>query len=616
MSFMFNPYPYRDPMAYNTIDPTGIDLSGVTRGSAQTASALLRGTGSLVGIDGYATAPFHELLNLMGQEAARQGIRLVSVYTGCLWRPEAELDGMLGEILPNDLEKDPTLLYGKLFEGGYEDLMDPEKLQALQETIRAFAGDARSKLVVFGPGSLCPALAPLLTSKVWLDVTPLQAVLNLKEGRYTNIGVQTPMAFKQIARRCYFVDFELAQSTRMRLLGGDTLAYYVAGTDPRDMTCLPIPLMRQIFRRALEYPLRNRPIYLEGVWGGYYFKQRRHLPKEMKNCAWVFDMIPMEVSTVLRLGDLELEFPFYCLVQAEGERLMGRTSLAHFGPFFPIRFNYDDTYHGNGNMSIQCHPGEAYIRAENNELGRQDESYYVVDAAQGARTYLGFHDDVDVEGFIADIRASEKTGSSVDYEHYVDWVESKPGVQVMIPGGTIHSSGRNQIVLEIGSLTVGSYTYKLYDYLRADLDGTPRPLHSYHGDQVLNRSYRTSWVRENLVQERRVLREGEGWQECIVGEHELLYFSLRNFIFVDRIEDDTKDRFHVLSLVDGEEVLIRSKTDPSRSFRQKYLDIVVLPASFGPYEILNLVAGSTVTIHKTLLKDGFEHEPKYRHAGT
>ena len=55
------------------------------------------------------------------------------------------------------------------------------------------------------------------------------------------------------------------------------------------------------------------------------------------------------------------------------------------------------------------------------------------------------------------------------FEKYINAVPSIPGTQVMIPAGTVHASGRNQVILEIGSLTVGSYTYKLYDYLRADL---------------------------------------------------------------------------------------------------------------------------------------------------
>ena len=327
----------------------------------------------------------------------------------------------------------------------------------------------------------------------------------------------------------------------------------------------------------------------------------------MKNCAWVFDMIPMEVSVVTEQNGVRTEFPYYTFVQARGEALMGTECVKKFGGYFPIRFNYDDTWHSSGNMSIQVHPGGDYAVTNYNELGRQDESYYVVETGQGAKTYLGFKEDADVEQFIADARRSERYRESVDYERYLNSVPSKPGTQVMIPGCTIHSSGRNQVVLEIGSLTIGSYTYKMYDYLRADLDGTLRPIHTYHGDKVLRRERRAGWVRDNIAHEPRSVRKGDGWEELIVGEHDLLYFSLRNLRFERRIEDDTRDRFHVLTLVDGERVVIRSLTDPTRFFVQRYLDIVVVPASFGRYEIINESDGPVV-VHKTLLKQGYEHD--------
>ncbi len=66
----------------------------------------------------------------------------------------------------------------------------------------------------------------------------------------------------------------------------------------------------------------------------------------------------------------------------------------------------------------------------------------------------------------------------------------------MLPAGTIHSSGQNQLVLEIGSLTIGSYTFKLYDYVRKDLDGTPRPIHSVYGEEVLSKERNASWVKK------------------------------------------------------------------------------------------------------------------------
>ena len=272
-----------------------------------------------------------------------------------------------------------------------------------------------------------------------------------------------------------------------------------------------------------------------------------------------------------------------------------------------MRFNYDDTYHSNGNMSVQCHPDADYVVGNHGELGRQDESYYVCVTAQGAKTYLGFRNETSCEAFFDEARRAEKTHEKIDYEKYINAVPSVPGTQVMIPAGTVHASGRNQVILEIGSLTVGSYTYKLYDYQRIDPQtGLPRPIHLKMGSQVIHGERTHEWVEQNLVNHGGVVRsgtdaQGNPWEERIVGEHDLLYFSLRNLRFWDRIEDDTDGQFHVLALVDGERVRVSSVEDPEKSFVMNSLDVVVIPASLGRYTIENLGIGS-VTVHKTQLK--------------
>ncbi len=215
-----------------------------------------------------------------------------------------------------------------------------------------------------------------------------------------------------------------------------------------------------------------------------------------------------------------------------GPELLGQRAFDEFGGYFPIRFNYDDTFHSSGNMSIQCHPGEEYVVSNHGEFGRQDESYYVVIADQGAKTYLGFNEPDSCEKFFEEAERAEKTYEIIDYEKYVNAVESIPGTQVMIPAGTIHASGRNQVVLEIGSLTVGSYTYKLYNYQRIDPQtGVTRPIHLKMGKDVIRGERDKKWIEENLVNHGGVVREDEDFKEIIVGEHDLLYFSLRNLIF-------------------------------------------------------------------------------------
>ena len=111
---------------------------------------------------------------------------------------------------------------------------------------------------------------------------------------------------------------------------------------------------------------------------------------------------------------------------------------------------------------------------------------------------------------------------------YVSYEDSVPGLQVMLPAGTIHSSGRNQVILEIGSLTIGSYTYKMYDYLRLDFDGKQRPIHTHLGELNVRQDRRTSVIHdpaspEYIVQKPRLDASGDGWEEYILGENPQMY---------------------------------------------------------------------------------------------
>ena len=438
--------------------------------------------------------------------------------------------------------------------------------------------------------------------RIWMDVTQRTAVLAYKNGHARNIGAITDLPYNLTMRRNYYVDFEIAIEVRWNMIKQNRMDYYISADIPEKMQMVSMADLKILFDEICERPFRCRPVYLEGVWGGYYIHRLRNLPKEMRNCAWVFDIIPMEVSIVTKTENYEFEAPFFTFVQVMGEKLLGKQAFEQFGGYFPIRFNYDDTYHGSGNMSIQCHPDAEYVIKNHDELGRQDESYYICLAGQGARTYLGFQEEHSCEEFFKEARRVEHSGELIEYDKYVNYIESKPGTQVMIPAGTIHASGRNQVILEIGSLTVGSYTYKLYDYQRIDPQtNLPRPIHLKMGSEVIRGDRTKKYCDENLINNGGLVREGEDWKEIIVGEHDLLYFSLRNLVFNSSMEDNTDDLFHVLALVDGEKVMVESVNDPSKYYIMNTMDMVVVPATLGKYKVTNLGVG-TVTIHKTHLK--------------
>ena len=500
MSFMFNPYPYDDPKPVNRpkISDSTIKsiVSGTKEAAAKTAELFLErirqkpGSSLLVAMDGYIGAQWDQMLNLLSQILRNKSVQVEAIDFSKMYKEPEQLEKALEEYLPLDKVKDPVLLYGKLFKGSYEDLLDSGKLDALAAAIQsAKSGSCMEGKVtfVFGCGCTIKALRPLYDYVFYFDVTPKNVILRARNGLVRNLGDETARPIKALLRRFYYVDFEVAGHLRWDLIRSNAMDYYIASDNLDDLKLIPKKALDDVMSALVRYPMRCKPVYLEGVWGGYYIKRLRNLPDKMRNCAWVFDLIPLEVSIVVEAGGHLLEFPFFTFIQKEGTALMGKACVEKFGGYFPIRFNYDDSYHSNGNMSIQVHSGHDYNVQNYDELGRQDESYYIIEVGHDAKTFVGFNDNVDADEFITEVKRSETEHVPVDYKKYVNYVDSKPGIQVMLPAGTIHSSGRNQLILEIGSLSIGSYTYKMYDYLRKDLDGVPRPIHTWHGEKVVKK---------------------------------------------------------------------------------------------------------------------------------
>ena len=267
MSFMFHPYPYDDPNAFNTLDTGGLRLSDIAEGSAASAAAVAKraaealktAKGWVIAVDGYTTAPLETFRNLLEQQLSLLGIPVTAVATEDLWQEEEALSERLAvENLPEDREKDPVLLYGKLFSGTYEDLWKPEKLSAMKEALASFRENGSGVLLLWGYGALCGALRPLCDQKVYLDTTPMKAMLRLKRGEYRNIGTKKALAFKMMARRCYYVDFEVAAKLRFTLLHEKQLDSYVIANDALSMSLLPVCLLEEIFARSMEYPPGGR----------------------------------------------------------------------------------------------------------------------------------------------------------------------------------------------------------------------------------------------------------------------------------------------------------------------------------------------------------------------
>ena len=620
MSFMYNPFPFDDPKPVNRPELSEKTISSITDGGTPAVAKKFaapviekaRTENQIIAFDGYATSDWTVFINLLARECAAAGIEFESVDANAeCFKSGKGIDAMIDPLLIWDKEIDPTLLYGKIYKGGYEGMLDEQKTQAFEKKVSTLKKGAGKVIAVYGYGTLIPRFRSLYGTKCFFDLTPKTSILRIRRGEYVNIGKKRPDIINRVIRRCYYCDFEMAVSSRRELLQNNVPDFWFLSDDPQNIQMMTYEAFADICAQLVKYPFRAKPCYIEGVWGGSYMKRHRNLPEQMRNAAWVFDFIPMEVSVVVEAGSKKLDINFCSFVCREGESLMSKDAVEKFHGYFPIRFNYDDSYHSTGNMSIQCHSGSAYNREHYGEFGRQDESYYVCVTGHDAKTFIGFRDDADIPQFFREIEAADTKHTPCDYMKYVSYEESKPGLQVMLPAGTIHSSGRNQVILEIGSLTIGSYTYKMYDYLRLDFDGKQRPIHTRLGEENVAQNRRTSVIHDPnspdyIVQKPRVTESGDGWKELILGENQQLYFSLRRLDFEKECPQDTKgERFHVLALVDGDHVRVRSKAHPERFYDMDYLDIVCVPADMGEYVIENL-GKEPVMVHKTMLRDGYQ----------
>ena len=536
-------------------------------------------------IDGYVGVLWDHFRDRLDEALRSQGVQAQWVSVAKALRPEKEINALIESFLGGD---DP--IFGRRFTGKLTDFFDPQYLTPKTDNPQS------QTIIYYGTGA---ALVTEDAYLVYVDVPKNEIQYRARAGSIQNLGATQAADPGTMYKRFYFVDWAVLNAHKAVLLPNIDL--YVDAQDPEIPAAISGDALRQVLNEMSHSYCRVRPWFEPGPWGGQWMKERiSQLVKNVPNYAWSFEMIAPEQGIVLESGARMLELSFDLLMAHDARAILG-DHADRFGRQFPIRFDFLDTVSG-GNLSVQCHPRPSYIREQFGEDFTQDETYYILDTRPEAKVFLGFQEDVDPAEFRLALENSLQNGTPVEMERFVRVMPSEKHGLFLIPNGTIHCSGTDNLVLEI-SATPYIFTFKMYDWLRLDLQGKPRPLNIQRAFDNLYFERRGEAVERELIAQLTLLESGEDWQIYHLPTHRSHFYDVHRMEFEASIHVLSEGSPHLLMLVEG--TSIRLETYGGKSQRFNYAETFLVPAAANQYRLIN-EGTAPAKVVKAYLKPNWE----------
>lgn len=560
------------------------------------------------GYDNFAYEGWDRILKEINKEFDNKKILVVDCYPGT---NEKELKvNLIDKLSPNTvismediffdkdklnelMEKNLTddRVRGVMYYGTINDFISDEKLQQAKKKIE----NTQGKVVVYGFGASLVTKGDIL---VYSDMARWEIQLRYRNGmpNYKQDNYDEDVLIKY--KRGFFIEWRIADKHKASLY--EDIDFYLDTNKQGNPKMVIGEGFREGLKQMTKRPFRLVPYFDPGVWGGQWMKEVCNLNKNEKNYAWSFDGVPEENSIYMQYGDVTVESPAMNLTLYQPRELIGEKNFARFGAEFPIRFDFLDTMEGQ-NLSLQVHPDTDYIRNKFGMPYTQDESYYILDAKEGAGVYLGLKESIDKEQMISDLEEAQHGNVKFDVDKYINFFPAKKHDHYLIPAGTVHCSANNCMVLEV-SATPYIFTFKLWDWDRVGLDGKPRPIHIEDGKKVIRYDRTTKWVEENLVNNFNAIEDNDDYKEVKTGLHELEFIETHVISTSKSVEIKSDKEVTMLNLVDGKQAIIKSSNDSFEPYKVHYAETVIVPANAGSF-IIEAVDSEFIKVMKAKVRN-------------
>jgi hypothetical protein len=387
---------------------------------------------------------------------------------------------------------------------------------------------------------------------------------------------------------------------------------WVDMVDSQAPKLLPAAAYNVVVDQLVSQPIKQVKILQPGPWGAYRYKDLWDV--EGLECNAWNELAGIELNILADLGREDgvlVNMPAQNVMQRPIE-MVGEYIHATYPDLMPLQVWLDDGYfhepvsYERSSMPIHNHPDSAYNKRHFNEPIGRYETYYIVESYKNSSTWMGFKEDADLEEWERKIRASNNQTLIEDWQDYICRWDTNPGDLFLIPPGTTHGHGGNQMILEMdtGPSVAGTeYSFFSFDFARPTWDDTAKTMTAKPMNMHLDHAIRNNrWIRESRVQShhraRPVTQDGNGKfrLDQYTTIPEMPFHIERVYLESEAINDTEGKYMQICTLVEGNEVTIECVDDPSKKTTIERLQACILPAGLGKHRYVHNGTGHALVV--------------------